>query len=184
MEDLLIFPRPETKIKTISKLAVISVIIVGAGILGYYLGLKLWKISPGILQQLPAQILKPITGEKITEIVRETPEIPLSSAIPLTEGEKYLEIAESGEGITHLARRALKEYLQEKPQDFQVTPEHKVYIEDYIAKKLGGGWLKLGEKLEISDNLIKEAIEKAGTLTPIQLENLTRYSQLVPALNY
>jgi len=40
----------------------------------------------------------------------------------------------------------------------------------------------LGEQLEISDNLIKEALAKSAELSPEQLENLTQYSQLVPFL--
>jgi len=76
----------------------------------------------------------------------------------------------------------LKEYLQKNPQDFEVTPEHKIYVEDYIAKKIGNRWLELGEQLEISDNLIKEALAKSAELSPEQLENLTQYSQLVPFL--
>jgi len=90
---------------------------------------------------------------------------------------------QAGEGITHLARRALKNYLEERPTDFaEITPEHKIYIEDYLAKKMGGGWLMLGETLTFSEDLIVEAIQKARELTPEQLENLKQYSQLVPSL--
>jgi len=99
-------------------------------------------------------------------------------------GERYLEVAERGEGITHLARRALKKYLQENPQPFEVTPEHKVFIEDYTAKQKSGGWLELGEEIEFSEDLIEEALGKAEKLTPDQLENLTQYSQLIPSLYY
>jgi len=93
----------------------------------------------------------------------------------------FIEVAEAGEGITHLARRALKKYLQENPQDFEVTAEHKIYIEDYIQKKTGDGWLILGETLTFSEELIVEAINKDRQLTPDQLENLKQYSQLVPS---
>ncbi|GEM_PF-2051240 len=98
--------------------------------------------------------------------------------------EKYLETAAKGEGLTHLARRALRSYLKDHPSSFHLTPEHKVYIEDYLAKKKGGGWLRLGQKVEFSQDLIKEAIEMSEQLTPSQLENLKQYSQLVPTLNY
>jgi hypothetical protein len=99
-----------------------------------------------------------------------------------TPAKVYEETAHSGEGITHLARRALKRYLQENPQDFELTPEHKIYIEDYIQKKTGSGWLRLGQTLTFSEELIIEAINKARQLTPNQLENLKQYSQLVPSL--
>ncbi|MFQ6049895.1 MAG: hypothetical protein ACE5J0_02555 [Candidatus Paceibacterales bacterium] len=176
-----LFRLPIIKRERVLRWPIILAIIVGVGVLGYY-GVKTGKISTEIFQKLPAAILEPITKESITEetaekIVQEAPEIPK------IEEKKYLETAEKGEGITHLARRILKKYLQEKPQSFEITPEHKIYIEDYVAKKMGGGWLKLGEKLEISGNLIKEAIEKAENLSPEQLENLTQYSQLVPSLD-
>lgn len=149
-----------------------------AGIL-VYLGVIVWKTYPEIFQKFPAMVLKLAEEEPMTEeIVLETPEIQIG------EEKKYVEVAEQGEGVTHLARKALKKYLQEKSQSFEITPEHKVYIEDSIAKEIGAKWLSLGENLEISGDLIAEAIEKAETLTPEQLENLTQYSQLVPSLNY
>jgi len=65
-----------------------------------------------------------------------------------------------------------------------LTPEHKIYIEDYLQKKTGDYWLQVGQKLTFSEELIKEAIEKAQTLTQQQLQNLAQYVKLVPELNY
>jgi len=170
------------KMERTPKWLLLVVIIVGAGIFGYF-GAKAWKSYPEAFQKLPAAIFK-LTEEEtlIEEFVQERLDIQLI-------GEKtYVETAEKGEGLTHLARRTLKIYLQEKTQAFELvpelTPEHKIYIEDYIAKQKGGGWLKLGEKVEISEDLIQEAIEKAENLSPEQLQNLTQYSQLVPSLGY
>ena len=155
---------------------ILAFIFIG-GIFSYFLGQKLGDLSPSLFQKLPAQLFQP-------KIEKEKPnEFPIPE-IKLTEKISYIEVAEWGEGITHLARRALKKYLQENPQDFEVTPEHKIYIEDYLAKEIGGGWLNLGESLEFSEDLIKRAIEKAETLTPEQLANLIQYSQLVPSLIY
>ena len=173
-----LFQSLKIEVKRIFTGPVIWGIIIGIGILGY-LGAMVWKENPEILQKLPATVLRLVTGEQIS--VEIEPEVP---EIILTEEKNYVEIAEIGEGITHLARKALKGYLTEESQSFEVTSEHKIYIEDYIAKGMGGSWLKLGENLEISGDLIKEAIEKAETLSPEQLENLTQYSQLVPSLNY
>ena len=109
----------------------------------------------------------------------ETPELEeLEITLPSTT-KVYEETAQPGEGITHLARRALKSYLEEKGSHFNLTPEHKIYIEDYIQKKTGDRWLMLGETLTFSEELIVEAIQKAQQLTPNQLENLKQYSQLV-----
>jgi len=172
------FKRPKIKAERILKWPLILGIIVGIGICGY-LSVKVWKAYPEILQKFPAAIFKSAKEEPTAgEITQET------SEIPRIEEEKYTEVAEIGEGITHLARKALKKYLKEHSQSFEVTPEHKIYIEDYIAKKIGEKWLDLGEKLEISEDLIKEAIEESENLSPEQLKNLEQYSQLVPSLNY
>ncbi len=100
------------------------------------------------------------------------------------EIKSYIEKANFGEGITHLARRALKRYLKNHPQEFKLTPEHKVYIEDYLAREKGYHWIQLGEKMEFSVELIEKAISKAKDLTPAELENLSQYAKLVPSLNY
>jgi hypothetical protein len=110
--------------------------------------------------------------------------VPQEGKVESVLPKNYEEEAKPGEGITHLARRALKEYLTEKGQNLNLTPEHKVFIEDYLQKKTGDYWLQVGQKLTFSEELIKEAIEKAQGLTQEQLQNLTQYSQLVPELNY
>lgn len=173
--------RSKLNLLNIFRWPVILAVIVGIIVLGY-VGTRIWK--PELLQKLPATIFGPTAEKKPAEeklpeaLVREV------SRTQAAEEGKYTEKAEKGEGITHLARKALKKYLQEQDQPFKVTPEHKVFVEDYMAKKLGGRWLKLGETLEFSENLLKEALAKAEKLTPEQLTNLTQYSQLVPALNY
>lgn len=157
----------------------IIIVAIGLGVLGY-LVFTSWESLSDVFSKLPA-IISPIS--KAPE--EAAPANEADEQVPeKTESKKYIETAQKGEGITHLARRTLKEYLEDNPQSFNVTPEHKVYIEDELAKKMGGRGLKLGETVEFSSDLIKEALQKAETLTPQQLENLTQYSQLVPSLNY
>ena len=99
-------------------------------------------------------------------------------SVPVSQSKTYKEVAEYGEGITHLARKALKEYLN-KHSNINLTPEHKIYIEDYIQNHIGDRWLSFGEEIEISENLIAEAINKSQQLSTEQLENLKQYSALV-----
>jgi len=94
----------------------------------------------------------------------------------------YSETAQKGDGITHLARRALKEYLQ--ANHLKMSPEQKVYMEDYLQNHTGNRMLMVGEKISFSRSLIEEAISHAQHLTQNQLRNLHHYSQLVPSLNY
>jgi len=164
-------------------LAVVIVVVLGVG--GYSI-VKNWQSLPEILTKLSAGVF--VFNNKDKEPVGE--ELAFEgfalgdSENPGGKEGKYIESAEKGEGMTHLARRVLKKYIQENQQNFEVTPEHKIYAEDYLAKKMDKGMLNLGEKMEFSEDLIKEAIQKAETLTPEQLQNLQQYSQLAPSLNY
>lgn len=95
--------------------------------------------------------------------------------------------AEKGQGITHLARNALKQFLTEDPQgkDFKqkLSPEHRIFIEDFMKDRTGSRFLKVGEELQFSKDLIKEAINSSLKLTPRQLENLKQFSAKVLSFN-
>jgi hypothetical protein len=156
---------------------IIAVIVIG--VLGYN-GFQMWKEDPEFIEQLPATVLQLVTRDSV-EVELEEPSEP---TIIIPQEISYIETAESGEGITHLARRSLRKYLTERPHNPELTPEHKIYIEDFLAKAKGNGLLSLGEQLEFSEDLLKEAISEAETLTPEQLQNLTQFSQLIPSLNY
>ncbi len=86
-------------------------------------------------------------------------------------------ITQSGEGLTHLARRALKEYLQEK--DIEITTEHKIYVEDFVQKRLDQVGLHPGDQVSISSDLIEQGISQALQLQESELENLKQFSVLV-----
>lgn len=95
----------------------------------------------------------------------------------------FIESAAKGEGATHLARRALANYLEKNP-DSTLTPEHKIYVEDYLRKKLGkNSGLEVGTSLEFSKSMIQDAISQSKTLTDSQLQNLHKYAVMVPSLS-
>lgn len=94
----------------------------------------------------------------------------------------FVESAQQGEGATHLARRALADYLEKNP-DSVLTKEHKIYIEDYLRKTSGHtGKIALGSSMEFSKDAIKGAIEKSKQLNDAQLRNLKKYSARVSNL--
>lgn len=93
----------------------------------------------------------------------------------------FVEQAEHGDGTTHLARRALAHYL-EKNTDSSLTPEHKIYIEDYLRKNVSfRGAVTTKTSIDFSKDLIRQAIEKSKTLNDKQLQNLKKYSARVGA---
>ncbi len=156
-----------------------SIVFVLALILGgYFLATR--EEAPIINLAGLLTALKSKVQEKPKEIAKETPP---EIEITIPESPKvYEEEAQKGDGITHLARRALKKYLKEKGMN--LTPEQKIYAEDYIQNKTGNHWLKIGERITFSKELIEEAVQKSQKLTPEQLENLSQYAQLVPEINY
>lgn len=86
-----------------------------------------------------------------------------------------------GDGVTHLARYALKEYLQSNSNE--LSGEQKVYIEDYLRKKTDSASLAIGESKTFSISLITEAIDSAKQLNENQIQNLSKYVKLVPELS-
>jgi hypothetical protein len=94
----------------------------------------------------------------------------------------FIESANRGDGVTHLARRATANYLEKNP-DSALTVEHKIYIEDYLRKNVKkSSGLAPGSSVEFSKDLIKNAIEKSKTLNEKQLKNLKKYSARAPSL--
>ena len=92
------------------------------------------------------------------------------------EGDAYVEKAQAGEGITHLARRATTRWLADNAAGYEITNEHRIYIEDYIQNKLGTDRLEVGETRTVSFALIAEAVEHAGQLNDTQLHHLSSYT--------
>lgn len=88
----------------------------------------------------------------------------------------YQEIAEAGEGITHLARKALNHYLEDYGQNVSLlTDAHRTYIEDYLQNEIGDDWLQQGEKVSFGKDLIGKAIEKSLSLEDAELENIDNF---------
>jgi len=94
------------------------------------------------------------------------------------EGNIITVRADKGDGITHLARRALSDYLENRPQE-RLTDEHKIYIEDYIQNKTGTRSLEVNEEVSFSEGLVQEAIDSSLQLSQNQLKMLEKYSTLV-----
>lgn len=102
-------------------------------------------------------------------------------ATPLPEARRtetaFVEVAQRGEGVTHLARRAAGRWLQENQAGYEVTAQHKIYIEDYIKDHVGRKGLQLGAEQEISYKLIADAVAAAKELNAKQLKHLSKYTK-------
>ena len=92
-------------------------------------------------------------------------------------GEVITEVTGRGEGITHLARRALAARIAQR--DIHLSREQLVYAEDYVQNAIGAHALGVGEKLSFTQELLDEASGAALSLSPEQIEKLSAYAQLV-----
>lgn len=91
----------------------------------------------------------------------------------------FVETAETGDGMTHLARRALTHAL-ENNADWNLSAEQKVYVEDYLQKHAGGNAaLNPGSKVEFSKEMMNQAVQNAKALNEAQLARITPYAQKV-----
>jgi len=169
-------------------LPIIAILVLAGGIYLY----ATQRSTPAELEEASEEL----TGEEISLIDEEdlaltdgetteeeaTTEEDIEVVIPApkkTAGE-ITETAISGDGITHLARRALKTYLSDNPQQGQgLSNEHKIYIEDYIKDNTGNHYLEVDDEISFSKALIQEAIDNSHNLTENQLNNLKVYSAKV-----
>ncbi len=131
-------------------------------------------------EQYGSEMLSMITSGR-AEIEQSEPE----EVITLKEEEKtsYIKVVRKGEGLTHIARRAVADYIKDKELD--LSPEEKVYMEDYIQRRVPleedreNRWLFVGEEIEVSINLIEEALQETEHLTSYEVNNLSNYALLV-----
>lgn len=129
----------------------------------------------------PADTTTPAAGKETAPTVTPVSKEEIAAAVEtLPEARKtdvsYVEVAQKGDGLTHLARRATARYLNENAVDFAITNEHRIYIEDYIKDHMQRTPTRIGAEKEISFDLIKAAVESAKTLNEKQLKNLTKYT--------
>lgn len=168
--------------------SIFIVVVIAAGIYSYS------NRSQEITQDEQTEqsdILKDLTktDQKIAEENKNEAKTPekkseISSTTTSQEtAESFVETAGKGDGTTKLARKALADYL-EKNSDSSLTPEHKIYIEDYLRKNVGHrGSVHIGTSVEFSKSLIGDAIAKSKNLNEKQLQNLHKYAVRVPSLS-
>jgi hypothetical protein len=126
------------------------------------------RTSPAV-SRAPVAARHTLTPEQLRDQASSLPEASRSDS-------GYVEVAQAGDGITHLSRRAATRWLAENEAGYDVTDEHRIYIEDYIQNRIGTSQLSIGETHDISFDLVKEAVESAKTLTDAQLTNLGQYT--------
>jgi len=137
----------------------------------------------------PIEITKPAeTAAAPSETIATTTTTPTTQ--PVVKADRKVEmkddqivvLAGTGDGVTHLARQALREYLK---VDAGVTlnAEQKVFVEDYLKDRTKSSRLAVGEGKNFSKEAIKQAIDAAQKLNENQIKNLSKYAQMIPELS-
>jgi len=133
-----------------------------------------------VVVEEPAEEVQEVETPEVEEVTPVTPE-PTVVTEETSTGKTYKVEAAQGDGTTHLARKALKDYLASMP-DSELTKEHKIYIEDYMRRQVQAGRLGVGETREFSESLIQQAIAQSKTLSERDLQHLKIYSARVSNL--
>jgi hypothetical protein len=135
-----------------------------------------------VQEETQAQTDNTVEDQQKQDVRVDTSDNGSQASISEETGEAFIETAVAGDSKTTLSRKALKNYL-EKNNDSSLTAEHKIYIEDYLRRRLGGSAaVKVGQQETFSKNMIKDAIEKSKTLNESQLNNLKKYSARVSTI--
>lgn len=133
--------------------------------------------------QETADTVTPMKENAENEKIRTSEPGTLSAETSKETADAFISIAERGDGLTHLARKALMNYLAKNP-DSQLTVAHKIYIEDALRKAVGSkGGVHIGTEVSFSKDLIQKTVEQSKNLNERQLKNLQKYVPLVPSLS-
>jgi hypothetical protein len=133
------------------------------------------ELSPGEETEVDEMTAETVVGETAGELTR-VPESIMELPEPSKTDQAYIEVAQPGNGLTHLARSAAGRWLSQNQAGYEVTNEHKIYIEDYVKDHLKRQPVALGQEVAIPFNLIADAVAAAGELNEAQLTNLQKYS--------
>ncbi|OGE81521.1 MAG: hypothetical protein A2826_00505 [Candidatus Doudnabacteria bacterium RIFCSPHIGHO2_01_FULL_43_23] len=185
--------------KTITRLIIIAIIIIGAAIYSQSQNPETDKlvdeeeVTDTLAEEENETDLtsendsKDDTSVIVKDSTTKSSEVSVTKETSKTSvkvsGKEIIVTAQSGNGYTHLARKALAEYL-DTTGDQGLKAEHKIFIEDYLQKKISDrNGLHTGDEVSFSQDQIQEAIDVAQDLTDAQVQNLSQYVPLVPSLN-
>ena len=113
---------------------------------------------------------------KNEEIMSET---TASSSIIKTDSGIQV-TAQSGDGVTHLARKAVAEYIASN--NISLSKEQKLYAETVLKNQYYQHHLNIGDTIDFSNNSLEDTVNNAQNLTQAQISAWGHYVQYVPSL--
>lgn len=113
--------------------------------------------------------------------IKNQEKIPKNNPTDLKYEENTIaQTAQKGEGLTHMARRALKGYLERNNKT--LTSEQKIYAEDYIRKNTPVQKIIIGQNISFKEETIILSVEKSEKLSEKQIKNLKKFVPLAKNL--
>ncbi len=86
--------------------------------------------------------------------------------------------AGSGDGMTHLARRATTEYINANSIDY-LSAAQRVFIEDTLQRAVPATRVHPGTSASFENAMIKEVIQRSQDLSPAQLATYEHYAKCI-----
>lgn len=108
---------------------------------------------------------------------------PSTGVVSGSNDQRYEYEAAAGQGITHLARMAVTQYMKDTPNT-NLIPEQRIFAEDFLkdrtlAERVKSKLLEIGEKISFEVTDVRAAVNAALTLTAAQIAALAKYVLLV-----
>jgi hypothetical protein len=88
--------------------------------------------------------------------------------------------AKIGDGVTHLARNAVAEYIKDK--NISLSKEQKLYAETVLKNTYYQHGIDVGEDISFSLDNLSDTVQKAQNLTEGQIHAWSQYTASVPSL--
>lgn len=97
-------------------------------------------------------------------------------------GEKVSVVTQSGEGVTHLARKAIANYIESN--NIELSVEQKLFAETHIKDLYKSKYkgLNKGDTVEFDSADITNTVSKAKDLSQGQIKAWNKYVKSVPSL--
>jgi len=120
--------------------------------------------------------------EEVAQTGSPTP-TPSTGVVSGSNDQRYEYAAAPGQGITHLARMAVTQYMKDTPNT-NLIPEQRIFAEDFLkdrtlAERVKSKFLEIGEKISFEVTDVRASVNAALALTAAQIAALAKYVLLV-----
>jgi hypothetical protein len=117
--------------------------------------------------------------DEVTKTENESKDNDMSVDIQKTESQITIK-AKMGDGVTHLARNAVAEYIKDK--DISLSKEQKLYAETVLKNQYYQKSLNTGQDISFNIDHLSDTVQKAQNLTEGQIHAWSQYTASVPSL--